>query len=903
MFKTSLLLITLLLLFSILGGQVPMTSIPFYYSQDFNSLGTGQGTWVSNPNFPNVLRGWYIQMHKVQESGGPYYPNSGTILPPQIPPGIFSFGLDNHYDRALGLIHPIKQTIPSNLYGYMGLRLKNQTAKNIGKLFVRWTGEQWRRESESPHSIDMSYRIGTIVDNLRESTGDWIPLNVSFNSPKFGDYKPTALNGNLLPNRVGFNTLIFDYYFDGIYLRPNDEIMIRWADLDNIHRDHYLAIDEVGVIVPADGGIIVDDGDPPDRDYPTGKFRYFLVDDIPANMTITFTDNPWTTPDGPFGEGEGHIEWTATTDLPRGSCIDIVLDSIYTASTGTITTDYNFTMSGISDQIIAFSGSWNDRPTDKGDFRFICAYSRSNFITSGATTPYTSYLPDALSNRNLTLSDSPTEAYHSCFANGTSYQDTVEVTGTRDDILSLLFNRSKYYKINSGMIDPPAHNFTFNRYAQEPPTQPIGINFTSISSNSADITFTNAIPSASGYLVVRKQGSTPTAVPEDGWFYGIGCCLGDGIVVSQDSVVSFTDTGLLQNTQYYYKIFSYNGQFGTMNYLTTNPLTGNFTTSNGFIPHNVITSVGVIDIESDIDLYYDDTLTLSSPSVPNLPDSLNLINPKVLALIASNSITDLSITFGDGIWDCVVFYNNTWNNGNPYPCFGPGTSVFYDVPFGENGIVYVVFSAEEDPTLPVELSSFTATVTAQNYVNLQWITQSETNVQGFYIYRNSSENLESAFCIPDLITATNTSQESHYSYTDEEVAVGETWYYWLQNLDMGGETHFYGPINVTISDSDDDITPPVVPSVSGFSSIFPNPFSSGTSIKYILVKPEHVNISVYNTKGGRVRRLISDDKETGSFKIFWDGRDEKGKTSPSGIYLIKMVVGKENLMRKVVLVD
>ncbi|MFO7676106.1 MAG: hypothetical protein R6X12_07325, partial [bacterium] len=35
---------------------------------------------------------------------------------------------------------------------------------------------------------------------------------------------------------------------------------------------------------------------------------------------------------------------------------------------------------------------------------------------------------------------------------------------------------------------------------------------------------------------------------------------------------------------------------------------------------------------------------------------------------------------------------------------------------------------------PVELSSFTAVVNAQNYVTLNWTTQTETNLSGFYLY-------------------------------------------------------------------------------------------------------------------------------------------------------------------------
>lgn len=38
-------------------------------------------------------------------------------------------------------------------------------------------------------------------------------------------------------------------------------------------------------------------------------------------------------------------------------------------------------------------------------------------------------------------------------------------------------------------------------------------------------------------------------------------------------------------------------------------------------------------------------------------------------------------------------------------------------------------------TLPVELSSFSAVLTAQNFVKLTWVSQSETNLLGYLVYR------------------------------------------------------------------------------------------------------------------------------------------------------------------------
>ena len=43
---------------------------------------------------------------------------------------------------------------------------------------------------------------------------------------------------------------------------------------------------------------------------------------------------------------------------------------------------------------------------------------------------------------------------------------------------------------------------------------------------------------------------------------------------------------------------------------------------------------------------------------------------------------------------------------------------------------------KSDDTLPVELSAFNASLFGGNNAHIQWVSQSETNLLGYYIYRN-----------------------------------------------------------------------------------------------------------------------------------------------------------------------
>jgi len=205
----------------------------------------------------------------------------------------------------------------------------------------------------------------------------------------------------------------------------------------------------------------------------------------------------------------------------------------------------------------------------------------------------------------------------------------------------------------------------------------------------------------------------------------------------------------------------------------------------------------------------------------------------------------------------------------------------------------------EDGTLPVELSSFTAVISATDYVQLQWVTQSETNVSGYRLYRGSDLDLSTAVMLNAFIEATNTSQMQVYVYWDEEVWESGTYYYWLQNLDFDGSSAFHGPISITVNLNDSGS--PVIPVIQGISSIYPNPFNPNTAVRFGIVRPGNVKVAVYNTRGQMVRELFEGFRDQGTHTLQWDGTDANGSALPSGMYVIRMTSGTQVYQRKAIL--
>lgn len=212
--------------------------------------------------------------------------------------------------------------------------------------------------------------------------------------------------------------------------------------------------------------------------------------------------------------------------------------------------------------------------------------------------------------------------------------------------------------------------------------------------------------------------------------------------------------------------------------------------------------------------------------------------------------------------------------------------------------IYV--TGEDIPTLPVELSSFTATLTADNLVRLDWTTQSETGVLGFYLYRGLEPDPASAQLASPLIPAANTSAPRSYSFADAELHASGTYCYWLQSTDLDGAESWHGPVLVVYTTNGGQTTPEI-PQTTGLISVFPNPFNPRACIDFYLETPAPVVFRVFDAHGRLARELDPGSCPAGRQRVEWDGRDAAGTLCGSGIYHIRMDVGALSFTGKAVL--
>jgi len=83
---------------------------------------------------------------------------------------------------------------------------------------------------------------------------------------------------------------------------------------------------------------------------------------------------------------------------------------------------------------------------------------------------------------------------------------------------------------------------------------------------------------------------------------------------------------------------------------------------------------------------------------------------------------------------------------------------------------------------------------------------------------------------------------------------------------------------------------------------YPNPFNPNTTIEIGIPGPGGlVNLAVYDVRGRRVRTLIDQHLEPGTYETYWDGRNDAGESLSSGIYFYRLSTPQGVEQRKAVM--
>lgn len=253
---------------------------------------------------------------------------------------------------------------------------------------------------------------------------------------------------------------------------------------------------------------------------------------------------------------------------------------------------------------------------------------------------------------------------------------------------------------------------------------------------------------------------------------------------------------------------------------------------------------------------------------------------------------DENIGWGVSIVGTIFFTTNSGVSWTSQPCGsaftlkeayfihqGKGWTV------GENGTIVMY----DNPAIPVELSSFNASVTG-NEVRLSWSTASETNNHGFEIERNFGSLQSTAGSTGWVVigfkegNGTTTEMQS-YGFTDKSLSSGK-YLYRLKQVDFDGTFEYSNTVEVDVN----------LPEIFELSQNFPNPFNPSTKISYYLPSGGQISLKVYDVIGNEVATLVDEFKSAGSYEIEFDASGLS-----SGSYFYKIQTGTFSSVKKMIL--
>jgi len=107
-----------------------------------------------------------------------------------------------------------------------------------------------------------------------------------------------------------------------------------------------------------------------------------------------------------------------------------------------------------------------------------------------------------------------------------------------------------------------------------------------------------------------------------------------------------------------------------------------------------------------------------------------------------------------------------------------------------------------------------------------------------------------------------------------------------------------GCIPTDIADDDSDNR---LPAEFGLDQNYPNPFNPSTNISFTIPVRSDIKLEIFNISGQRVTTLYEGTTPPGHHTLVWDGKDDSGRTVPTGIYLYRLKAGDFVSSRKMLL--
>ncbi|KAA3601585.1 MAG: T9SS C-terminal target domain-containing protein [Calditrichaeota bacterium] len=209
-----------------------------------------------------------------------------------------------------------------------------------------------------------------------------------------------------------------------------------------------------------------------------------------------------------------------------------------------------------------------------------------------------------------------------------------------------------------------------------------------------------------------------------------------------------------------------------------------------------------------------------------------------------------------------------------------------------------------DTPLSIELSSFNL-FQIENTIQLKWVTVTESNNEGFNVYRKSSRTdfvqIASFKGNSELLGELNSTTSNTYTFTDKsEFRNNEFYTYFISDNETNGTEIKHENLAQTILFTfKEEIVKSKIDYI--LEQNFPNPFNPSTKINFQIAKEGKVTLRIFNLNGELINELVNDNLNEGSHSVNWNGTNSEGKSVSSGTYFYKLEAGTFTQTNKMIL--
>ena len=180
------------------------------------------------------------------------------------------------------------------------------------------------------------------------------------------------------------------------------------------------------------------------------------------------------------------------------------------------------------------------------------------------------------------------------------------------------------------------------------------------------------------------------------------------------------------------------------------------------------------------------------------------------------------------------------------------------------------------------------------------------STDSIYIHVTSDSTLDLDMIVYGSDTTSSISSDYRsgtYSRVGIKPTSGSTYYFKVYKwTGTAGSYSIVASRSAAVVGVETERTESLIPRELTLDQNYPNPFNPTTTIQYGLPAQMKVRVAVYSILGQEIAVLVNSIQSPSTYRAVWNGKNHQGIDMPSGMYIIRLQAGENQIVKKAMLV-